>query len=691
MWVLIAFGVPAYGLAFAGWWLVDADQANLLMRAQEAAYAALSVVAPSDVYTAQALDEAGVEAGSGARWTLVAARWLGAVFFALTLAKVVLLWAYQAAVKWRARVRNEDHVVVVGKQPFADRAAEEAAERGLSVVQFEPGGKETVPDGVLTLDSDMGLVEMLRWSAAHKARALVFATTDNAENADLADRVFADTVFQEKAQAASELGVAAGKARAGPHIFVVTDDAWYERREELNYGFHQVPEVPSDGNRLDSVVEFVGESRAAARAVMTAEPVFRLQRAAIQHIVIVGFGAMGQAILAEYCETQRTDPDRQQWVTILDPDPGAWTGFVQRVPAWADVFDGAFFPCAVETLDERAQAFAARLRAAPPAAIYVTTGAGLDSMAASADVKRIISDLAESGAVPEAEIGCPVFACARGGSGQLVGDAAAQIPAGTDTTVMARMPIVPFGSWRDVVSACRILDDQPDLAAFKVHATHNNLYSPTLPTNWSHIAEVNRYSSRSAASYVPALLHAAGFDLGPWLAGIDGQPPSVNRLPRLAVGERLVDGPSTLVRLARLEHARWCAERYLRGFRRGPKDLARKRHPGLVPFDDLDAGAKSYNIQYVALLQSMLLDGADGPVIARPPTARRPVMRPTDTALVEAAEIAPDLWGGAAAPAPSPPTRPQETGAASPAVSAELKSAADTSADTPKQTEPAHG
>ncbi|MEM0985465.1 MAG: hypothetical protein AAGJ32_04400 [Pseudomonadota bacterium] len=654
--LIAVLGALAYGSAVFGWLSVPATEVRPAFGLGEAAYLGLSVVTPSDLYTATVLGELGITRDTPGWGALMFARVFGALFFLATVAKVAITWLYQAILKNFARWRNADHVVVIGKTDIADHVAEVAADRGLKVVQFEPGGKETVPDGILTLDSDIGLPEMLLWSAAHKARALVFATGDNADNADMAAQVFDDRDFQSKAIAASGRGAARLKVQEGPHIFVAADDAWFERRDELNYSFHQPPDTPMDGNELDSVVEFIGESRAAARAIMTVEPVFRLQQGEIQHILILGFGAMGEAILAEFCETQRTDPDRLPWITVFDPDPAVWESFKQRVPAWQDVFDGAFFGCTIDTLEERASAFAARLAAAPPAAIYVTTGAGLDSMAAAADAKRIIADMAESGDIPEQKIACPVFACARGGNSQVDGMAAGRIPKDRTGPVVSRLPIIQFGSWRDVVAASRVLDNEPDLAAFKVHATHNALYSDTPPTNWSNLAEVNRYSSRSAAGYVPALLHAAGFDLGPWLTGSDGQAPSVNRLPRLAPGDVLAGDCSTLVKLARLEHARWCAERYLCGFRRGPKDLARKRHHDLVPFDELGTSAKHYNIQYARLLQSMLLDEASGPVVTRPRDARRPVMRPTDEALVRDAGIDP---ASLAPPAPSSPIASQ--------------------------------
>ncbi|MEO1785480.1 MAG: hypothetical protein AAFR41_00515 [Pseudomonadota bacterium] len=641
---LLLLGFSAYALAVAGWfWALGTEMPLGPGRILESLYLGLSVVAPSDVYTAQSLKAySEMPMPDGAKTMLLAARWLGAIFFILTVAKVALGYTYQGVLKRYAKWRYQDHVVIIGDRPFAYEAAREAARRDLRVVHFEPGGKETIPDGILTLDSDIGLPAMLEWSSAHRARAVIFATGDNADSAELAERLFNDKAFQAKARRASDQGIAASKARAGPHIFVFTDDAWYERREELDYSFHAPSDVPAEEAQLDSVVEYVGESRAAARALMTREPVFRLQKDEIQHTIVVGFGHMGQAILAELCESQRTDPSRKQRITILDPNPDVWTQFTQQVPAWQDVFDGVFIPRPVDALEDHQATFVARLKAAPPAAIYVTTGGGIDPMAAAADVKRVIANMAENGLVPEDKIGCPIFACARGGSGRLAGNVAAKIPADTTCPVLQRLPIEPFGSWRDLVAASRVLDDEPDLAAFDIHATHTKLYSAAPPANWSHLAEINRYSSRSAASYVPALLHAAGFDLAPWLTGTTGEAPSVNRLPRLAQGHPLIDSPSTAVKLARLEHVRWCAERYLRGFRRGPKDLDRKRHHSLVPFDALDGGSKAYNIQYIAALEDILFSKATGAWVARSVDVRPTVMRPTDYALIREADLDPE-------------------------------------------------
>ncbi|MEL6955184.1 MAG: RyR domain-containing protein, partial [Pseudomonadota bacterium] len=208
------------------------------------------------------------------------------------------------------------------------------------------------------------------------------------------------------------------------------------------------------------------------------------------------------------------------------------------------------------------------------------------------------------------------------------------------TEHMDRMPIISFGAWSEMVSAARVFDDEPDGHAFEIHATHHRLYAGTdqpVP-KWRSLSEWQRYSSRSASAYTPALLHAAGYDLRAWYAEAQSSESAVtlNDLPRLATLQSLNEEPALMMKLARLEHARWCAERRLKGYRWGPrKDTARRHHPGLVDFDDLDEGAQRYNIEYIKSLFALLAGKDDKIVVDLRENAPRAITRPTDIALLK--------------------------------------------------------
>ena len=631
--VLLGLGLFAIAVAFAGWMIVLRPDEVGIGRLEEALYRAISVNTLSDIYARPIEgphvkdDWSGVGIG-----LLVLARWVGVLVFFLTLAKVVVRLFWQSILTWRARTRFSDHVVIVGDREFARQAAEEAVRAGLEVVHFTPGGQELVRDGILTLDSDIGIDEMLRLSAAHRARSLVFASHDNAESASLARQVFEMDRFGKPAASAGRRPPTAHE-RVGPHIFVFLDDDWFEHREELNYAFHKHDNPGSAANdgQLDSVVEIISESRCSARAVLGANPLFMLHEGGIQHTLLVGFGAMGEALLTEICETQRVDADRRQQITIIDRDPAGWARFEQRCPHWEKVFDGVFIPRAIESLADDEDIFLDRLRSAPLTAAFVVTGADSNPTMNAARLKQILDFHADEGRLPERDLCFPIFTCERGGSGAAAMAVHRQARKLADAGVMERLSIIPFGAWPEVVAASRVLEEEPDRAAFMIHSVHNSLYSDDDPTNWSCVAEVNRYSSRSAANFVPALVHVAGYDLSAWLAHSAPLPPSVNALPQIEPEHVLAQGASELVYLARLEHARWCAERWLRGFRwDAKKDKARKRHPDLVDFRALPEASQDYNIRYIRALSNRLLPEARGALAPTRSGARRILIRPSD-------------------------------------------------------------
>lgn len=652
---LIAAGALAIALATVGWWIAIGETMDTGRRLEEAVFRALTVNTLSELYARPLGGPEGVSDNRAAA-LLILARWIGVGVFFATLFKVVISLFLERWLAWYCKTFWRDHIVIIGARPFAEEVAEAAADKRLRVVHFCPGGRETTRNGILTLDSSIGLDALIEQAAAHRARSLIFAQSDNAEAADWARRVFDSDEFARKARRESRERLPGAAARRGPHIFVWLDDGWFEHREELAYAFHKPAaggDVHEDG-ALDSVVELISESRLAARAVLAAHPVYTLGHQRTQHILLIGFGAMGEALLSEICETQRTDPDRLQKITILDPDADSWTRFSRRCPEWEEVFDGQFYGVTIDEPGEAAPVLLARLDEAPVTAAYVATGDKLDPAIGAARLKQAFGEFVEAGLLDEADAAFPIFTCVRGAVASRSAASARLDHSGEGR--LSTMPILPFGAWEHIVTASRVLEAEPDRAAFDVHTVHSALYGRKPPirpaeildtarpaTNWSDVREVSRYSSRSAAAFVPALIHAAGFDLSDWLAAFAPGPPSINDLPALPEGRSLAEDDSEIVYLARLEHIRWCAERRLQGFRHGPvKQAERKRHPDLVAFADLPKQSQIYNINYIETLSEALarrygaMRGAV-PVAGDRVGARRILVRPSDYKLLEAA------------------------------------------------------
>ena len=53
--------------------------------------------------------------------------------------------------------------------------------------------------------------------------------------------------------------------------------------------------------------------------------------------------------------------------------------------------------------------------------------------------------------------------------------------------------------------------------------------------------------------------------------------------------------------LCRMEHERWAAPLWMAGWVAGERDDALRKHPNLVPYDELDEGTRNYDLEQVRM------------------------------------------------------------------------------------------
>lgn len=636
--------IVAFLLAFTGWVLAE-TALNPFERFEVAFYRALSVNTLSDLYGTPFWSDP--EMPRGAQISLFLARWVGVATFSMLLLK-----AYQGLFSERfarfTAARLKDHIVVIGDTDFARAAIEEASKFGQVVWATEHG--VTSDEGNILRLAETGDGEtMVRVTAAHRARAVLVSLPDDS-------RTFNSTRDMLRAEQIFGTGkISQVEPLAGPHFFAVVSDRWDAYPDEAAVLINPTADRadPNEGSGLDSVGEFITEARTAARAALGNAPLFLLAGNGPQHALVVGFGDFGEALLTELCESQRTDLYGRQRITIVDKDKGSWDRFTSRVPDHADVFDAAFFEIDIAATSGGDPAWRQLLEHVsrhPLTAAYVATGKATSSRLSASELRMKLLGACEHSTYHTGRSGdglselydalaFPVFAYSRETS-LFTSGGHSRSTLVTQREPEKRMPIIPFGAWSEMVSAARLFDDEPDAHAYEINATHHRLYAPEgspLPF-WRSLSEMSRYSSRSAAAYTPALLHAAGYDLSPWYKEAQSSESAVtlNNLPRLAtIPDFDVDTP-LLMKLARLEHARWCAERRLKGYRHGPvKDQARRHHPSLVDFDQLDEASQKYNIRYIKSLFATLAQKDTDLVVHRREDAPRAIARPTDISLLK--------------------------------------------------------
>jgi hypothetical protein len=155
-----------------------------------------------------------------------------------------------------------------------------------------------------------------------------------------------------------------------------------------------------------------------------------------------------------------------------------------------------------------------------------------------------------------------------------------------------------FGRMSHVCSLDELLRRERDALARAIHEDFvrararegRSAEDPSMQP-WEVLDETLKDSNRQQADHIAVKLRFIGCRSVP----ID---------PAAALPAALTDPEVEL--MARMEHARWNAERFLGGWTPGPKDVARKVSPYLVPWEDLPENIREYDREAVRQIPHLL-------------------------------------------------------------------------------------
>ncbi len=165
----------------------------------------------------------------------------------------------------------------------------------------------------------------------------------------------------------------------------------------------------------------------------------------------------------------------------------------------------------------------------------------------------------------------------------------------------ARKPAVrPFGSPTLAGSAELVLQRHLDRLAREIHQDYvrrreaqgdsPQQYPAMRP--WDELPEPYKEANRQQADHIPVKLRAIGC-VAVLRSESNGRPAAEFT-------------PEEVERLAKMEHQRWCANRWLDGWRLGKRDDRQKRHPNLVPWEALDEPTRDYDRDAVRQIPDLL-------------------------------------------------------------------------------------
>ena len=556
-WLLLA--VATLVLAFTGWLQRDHGLGPDAWRPYEnAAFLTLRAFEFGESY--DRLGESRASVG------LIIARWTGLCLVLSTLVVGARALFSTQFTTIKAGLRK-GHTLIVGDHEMARALASEAIQRRLKVVHIS--GSVTEPEEVGSLITLPGVAggDALVLGRASVARRIIIAETDLGASIDSALRAL-------KSLPAAD---AADSSKVAVHL----DDPVIAER------IHHAP----GGANLYAF----SEAQAAARAVMLRHPPFllarRLQAPAI-HVVIVGFGRLGQAVARDIILNSAVSDLGPPHITVIDTRAQAVReAFLHTHPELNE--RRHFLICA--DLDQAELA----IGKPPVCAVYICLRDSAEALSSAIGYSERASR--------HDHIQGPIFVRLRSG-GPLRPDAG--------VAGLEERKIYSFGALSDAAASCAAVDEDPDADAKRVHQVYADAggYSAA---PWEELSEELKVSNRRVINHVPAKLASLGFDLEPWLALPDAER---HWPPRLADGESLFRNETDRRDAADLEHTRWVADRHVNGWRHGAKrDNRRKLQPYICAFDKLPKDVQAYDYAIVDWLQNYLK--ADGTGVVRRPKA----------------------------------------------------------------------
>lgn len=477
-------------------------------------------------------------------WQLVLAQWLVPIAAILAAAKLFLL-SLRRDLKVAFARRSRDHVIVCGLGDTGRSIAEQLREAGERVVAIDLDASSVnalaVEDaGAPTIQGDAKSAATLRVAGFRRAKALMVATGN-------------DTTNLEIALAAAER---APLAWAGSQKLVIVPEMrtdWlFERFLSQNtkglssatVDFRLFNWSEMAARLMYRRGAFVGPAPAGGRRI---------------DIVVIGFGDLGRAIVAQGLHTVFALPGNRLRVSIYDTNPeAAYAKFRLLYPGVESLVD-------IETTKarltgkapENCELLASALSERRPAAVFVCMPEDEESLFVATQTRAMLDR--------QGQLAVPVFT--RISERRKLADLLAQC----HNTPLLPDRLVPFGDCIDLLISGIVTDVEVDRLARACHEAYLESVADEPRESasrqpWPVLPELFRRSTQLFADHLEIKLRAAGLRSTPAAA------------PRpIAFTNAECDW------MSEAEHWRWCVERRMAGWRYGPvrNDLS-LQHPALL-------------------------------------------------------------------------------------------------------------
>jgi hypothetical protein len=464
--------------------------------------------------------------------------------------------------------RQSDHVVVCGIGEIGLQIIENLRDTGENVVAIDIDDNSSNALtaerlGATVLKGDATHLPVLQSAGLAGAKIVAICAGQDADNVDIALRIKA-TVDAES------------KPRATPLVVLV------ELRDE--WLFSRL--IDHDQEALGSAsceIRLFNTYQNTARVLLQTIPPPLATAEKVGAFVIIGFGSMGREVAQQILAAGLTPLGQPTRMLIVDREgEDLEKRFAATIAPVEDFATVSFI--AADLDDEAAENWILieqRLREDPPFAVAVCLPEDRASLHVAVTMRALLDKLGETSV--------PVYV--RLGRHLRLGQFAAGMEQRPDSPDRLR----PFGSMQEILDVNVVVGSRLDSLA---QATHNYRRSHLPPGRlrepsykpWPELAEQFKMSSRREADHMTIKLAQTGF------AVVETPSPAIIKFT-----------PSELELLARLEHRRWMIERFLQGWKYGPKrDSVLRLNEYLVDWDHLPPSERKSNMEMLAALPEIL-------------------------------------------------------------------------------------
>ena len=517
-------------------------------------------------------------------WQIHAGRWLAAVFTVWLLVAGVFV-AFREAWRLHRVSRQRGHVVVCGLGHLGRQIAKEFLQDGQRVVVIESDGTKVgaAPVGAAVLVGDACDTSQLHRAGLKTAGQLIAVCDDVQTNVG---------VITTAGQILAEGNAGAGADGKLTSWLFVPDP-------QLRQLLKQERVFPHSGSHLEVNVRGLDLFALAARQILLDYPLdyepIRADSPTLVHLVIVGFGPAGQHLALQAAHTCHFADGEKCKVTVLERAGSSRIDeFLVQYPKFKEVVT---FESAELCLD-KADIVTPILGAVGDADELVSLALCWDSQSDTATSEAELFRRLEKDDAVNLKIGLSIlqakgkdmprtllFQTRECGFAGLFGAHRKSEAGATRVRV--------FGTIEQTCSLDALMHEATDAEARALHEdwfekerarvrSDGGESKPSFQP-WDRLDELYRQSSRHAADHIPVKLRAVGL--------------VTDTLRASAKPFTKFEGEEIEL-LARMEHARFCAERRL-------NEPDRKR-TDLVPWEDLPESARSYDRSQVEAIPQAL-------------------------------------------------------------------------------------